>query len=35
MNIQAQWQWQEEGTAWKGVGIYHITLTIPSRRVVC
>ena len=33
MNIQAQWQ--EEGTAWKGVGIYHITLTIPSRRVVC
>ena len=28
---QGQWQWQEEGTSWKGVGIYHLTLTIPSR----
>jgi hypothetical protein len=27
-----QWQWQEPGTAWKGVGIYHITLTVPSRQ---
>ena len=25
------WQWQELGAAWKGVGIYHLTLTIPSR----
>lgn len=25
------WQWQAPGTAWKGVGLYHITLTIPSR----
>ena len=25
------WQWQEPGTAWKGAGLYHITLTIPSR----
>ena len=25
------WQWQEPQTAWKGVGIYHVTLTIPSR----
>ncbi len=25
------WHWQEPGEAWKGVGIYHITLTIPSR----
>ena len=25
------WQWQEPGTAWRGVGIYHVTLTIPSR----
>ena len=25
------WQWQEPGTAWKGAGIYHVTLTIPSR----
>ena len=27
----SMWQWQEKGTAWKGVGIYHVTLTIPSR----
>ena len=27
-----QWQWQEPGTAWRGVGIYHITLTVPSRQ---
>lgn len=26
------WQWQEPGEAWKGVGIYHVTLTIPSRQ---
>ena len=26
-----QWHWQEKGTAWKGVGIYHVTLTVPSR----
>ena len=25
------WHWQEPGTAWKGAGLYHITLTIPSR----
>ena len=25
------WQWQEPGTAWKGAGLYHITLTIPLR----
>ena len=25
------WHWQEPGKAWKGVGIYHVTLTIPSR----
>lgn len=28
---QGQWQWQEPGTAWKGVGIYHVTLTVTSR----
>jgi hypothetical protein len=27
-----QWHWQEPGTAWRGVGIYHITLTVPSRQ---
>ena len=26
------WHWQEAGTAWKGVGIYHVTLTIPGRQ---
>ena len=26
-----KWQWQEPGTAWRGVGGYHITLTVPSR----
>ena len=26
-----QWQWQESGKAWKGVGIYHITMVVPSR----
>lgn len=25
------WHWQEKGTAWKGVGIYHVTLIVPSR----
>ena len=25
------WRWQEPETAWKGAGLYHITLTIPSR----
>lgn len=31
MTKQAQWQWQKEGTSWKGVGIYHVTLTVTSR----
>ena len=26
-----QWHWQQPGETWKGVGIYHVTLTIPSR----
>ena len=26
-----QWHWQEPGKAWKGVGIYHVTLTVPTR----
>ena len=25
------WHWQQLGTAWKGIGIYHVTLTVPSR----
>ena len=31
MATHAQWQWQEEGISWKGVGIYHVTLTVTSR----
>ena len=30
-NDKKQWHWQEPGKAWKGVGIYHITLVVPSR----
>ena len=26
-----KWQWQQQGTAWRGVGVYHVTLTVPSR----
>ena len=32
MAEQDQWQWQEPGTAWRGVCIYHVTLTVPSRQ---
>lgn len=31
MAEHAKWQWQELGTAWRGVGVYHVTLTVPSR----
>ena len=27
-----QWHWLEPGTAWRGVGVYHVTLTVPSRQ---
>lgn len=26
------WQWQEPYTAWRGIGIYHVTLTLTERR---
>lgn len=29
-----QWHWQEPGQAWKGVGIYHVTITVPSREPI-
>ena len=32
MAEQEKWKWQEPGTTWKGIGLYHITLTIPDRR---
>lgn len=25
------WHWQDPGEAWKGAGLYHVTLKIPSR----
>ena len=31
MAEQEKWKWQEPGTAWKGVGLYHVTLTITDR----
>ena len=32
MAEQEKWKWQEPGTTWKGVGLYHVTLTITDRR---
>ena len=32
MAEQGTWQWQESGTSWKGVGIYHLTLIVTSRK---
>ena len=32
MAEREKWKWQEPGTTWKGVGLYHVTLTIPDRR---
>ena len=32
MAEQEKWKWQEPGTTWKGVALYHVTLTIPDRR---
>lgn len=29
-----KWQWQEPGGAWKGVGLYHVTLTVTDRQPV-
>ena len=29
--IDGNWHWQEKGTAWYGIGIYHVTLVVPSR----
>lgn len=32
MAEQEKWKWQESGTTWKEIGLYHITLTITDRR---
>ena len=29
-----KWHWQESGSAWNGVGIYHVTLVVPSREAL-
>lgn len=29
--MDGQWTWQDSGKAWKGIGIYHVTLVVPSR----
>lgn len=34
MAEQETWKWQETGTSWKGIGVYHITLTVPSREAL-
>ncbi len=31
MAEQEKWKWQKSRTAWRGIGVYHITLTVPSR----
>jgi REP element-mobilizing transposase RayT len=28
------WHWQEPQTAWRGVGLYHITLVVPTREAL-
>ncbi len=30
----SRWHWQEPCTAWKGIGIYHVTLTITNRQTL-
>ena len=32
--MNSNWHWQHSGTAWKGVGIYHMTLITADRRPV-
>ena len=31
MTEEERWHWQEPGTAWRGIGVYHVTLTVTSR----
>ena len=32
MAERERWQWQEPGGAWKGAGLYHVTLTVTDRQ---
>ena len=34
MSAHEHWQWQEPGGAWKGAGLYHLTLTVTDRQPV-
>lgn len=34
MLVAEKWQWQEPGGAWKGAGLYHVTLTVTDRQPV-
>lgn len=34
MTEREHWQWQEPGGAWKGAGLYHVTLTVTDRQPV-
>ena len=34
MAEQEAWKWQQKGTAWRGIGIYHVTLVVPSREAL-
>ena len=27
-----KWQWQQPNTVWKGAGLYHVTMVVPSRQ---
>ena len=29
--MEDKWHWQEKGTTWKGIGIYHLTMTVTDR----
>ena len=29
---KVEWHWQEPKTAWRGIGIYHITMTVSNRQ---
>ena len=30
--VHDTWQWQQPGTVWKGAGLYHVTMVVPSRQ---
>lgn len=34
MTDAEKWQWQEPGGAWRGAGLYHVTLTVTNRQPV-